>query len=120
MTRQLTLIEHERFAAVPDKEFMNQAWLKADKNTRAPFIVETIKRFNQARRCFSACSRLVPVLTACLRLGQVSEWCTSEILLRTEMTERVALLEYFIDMLKVRPFPPPAFPPGSSFRPVQR
>ncbi|XP_075257116.1 ras-specific guanine nucleotide-releasing factor 1-like isoform X3 [Convolutriloba macropyga] len=46
LAENLTFIEHKVFSAIPFWEFFNQAWVKEDKQEKAPKILLTTKRFN--------------------------------------------------------------------------
>ncbi|CAH1153713.1 unnamed protein product [Phaedon cochleariae] len=70
IAEQLTFIDHQIFIAISSEEFLGQAWMKGDKEKRAPHIIMMTKRFNDV-------SRLV----------------ASEILRRKSITTRVAAIE---------------------------
>ncbi|XP_060537024.1 ras-specific guanine nucleotide-releasing factor 2-like [Cylas formicarius] len=70
IAEQLTFIEHHIFVSIASEEFLGQAWMKGDKEKKAPHILMMTKRFNDV-------SRLV----------------TSEILRRSSLTSRVATIE---------------------------
>lgn len=46
IAKQLTLIEFEMFSMIRTSEFFNQAWLKSDREIRAPNITAITQRFN--------------------------------------------------------------------------
>ena len=73
--------EHARLVRIPLHEFFDQRWLQADREKAAPGICESI-------RCFNL----------------MSEWATSEVLQVTDMRERVACIEWFIDVVRVLAF----------------
>ncbi len=79
LARQLTLIEHEKFACAKPPEFMKQAWTKPDRDKRSPNIMAITAWFNA-----------------------VSNWAASELLRVDDLKERVAFLEHFIRVAQVR------------------
>ncbi|KAI8929333.1 ras guanine nucleotide exchange factor domain-containing protein [Entophlyctis helioformis] len=46
VARQLTLIEFELFAAIKAREFLDLAWMKDDKETKAPNIIRMVRWSN--------------------------------------------------------------------------
>ncbi|XP_078036971.1 ras-specific guanine nucleotide-releasing factor 2-like [Augochlora pura] len=70
IAEQMTYLDHKIFISISNEEFLGQAWMKADKATRAPHILLMTKRFNEV-------NRLV----------------VSEIVRRTNMSARVAAIE---------------------------
>lgn len=75
VARQLTILEYGLFASIELKELLNQAWDSETKETSAPNVTQTIRRFNQ-----------------------MSGWITSLIVKITPLKPRVALLKRFIDI----------------------
>jgi hypothetical protein len=53
MTRQICLIDFEKYKAVKPWDFFNQGWTKKDRDVRAPNIVALIDRFNSVNSFFS-------------------------------------------------------------------
>jgi hypothetical protein len=49
IARQLTLIEYELFTAIKPTEFLDQAWMKDDKEQRAPNICNMTRWSNHVR-----------------------------------------------------------------------
>ncbi|CAG9855230.1 unnamed protein product [Phyllotreta striolata] len=70
IAEQLTFIDHQIFICISSDEFLGQAWMKSEKDKKAPHIIMMTKRFNDV-------SRLV----------------ASEILRRKSITQRVAAIE---------------------------
>nr|CAI5835544.1 unnamed protein product [Callosobruchus analis] len=73
IAEQMTYLDHRIFVAISADEFLGQAWMKADKEKRAPHIILMTKRFNDV-------SRLV----------------ASEILKRKNSTARVTVIEKWV------------------------
>ncbi|XP_017771929.1 PREDICTED: ras-specific guanine nucleotide-releasing factor 2-like isoform X2 [Nicrophorus vespilloides] len=78
IAEQLTLIDHQIFVGITNDEFLCQAWMKKDKDTRAPHIILMTKRFNDV-------SRLV----------------ISDIVRRQNLTSRVAALEKWVTIADI-------------------
>eukprot|EP00743_Colponemidia_sp_Colp-15_P009148 GILK01009982.1.p1 GENE.GILK01009982.1~~GILK01009982.1.p1 ORF type:complete len:898 (+),score=183.75 GILK01009982.1:127-2820(+) len=55
IARQLTLIDFNMFTLIEPQEFMNQAWVKSEKNELAPHIVAMTDRFNVLSSWVAAC-----------------------------------------------------------------
>ncbi|XP_076681814.1 ras-specific guanine nucleotide-releasing factor 2 isoform X2 [Andrena cerasifolii] len=70
IAEQMTYLDHKIFISIKSEEFLGQAWMKADKATRAPHILLMTKRFNE-----------------------VSQLVVSEIIRRSNMSTRVAAIE---------------------------
>ncbi|XP_012281932.1 ras-specific guanine nucleotide-releasing factor 2 [Orussus abietinus] len=70
IAEQMTYLDHQIFVSIASEEFLGQAWMKADKATRAPHIILMTKRFNE-----------------------VSQLVVSEIIRRSNMSARVAAIE---------------------------
>ncbi|XP_043476334.1 ras-specific guanine nucleotide-releasing factor 2-like isoform X2 [Leptopilina heterotoma] len=70
IAEQMTYLDHRIFVSIASEEFLSQAWMKADKATRAPHVTLMTKRFNH-----------------------VSLLVVSEIVRRTSMSARVAAIE---------------------------
>ena len=85
LAEQLTLIEYEVFTAIPLHEFLQQGWLKSDKETRSPNLLK-MARFST----------------------RLSRWVVSEILTDDKPVKRAKLIEYFVqlchELLKLRNF----------------
>jgi hypothetical protein len=47
IARQLTLIEYSLYKKIKPWECLNQNWMKADKENKAPNIIGMITRFNE-------------------------------------------------------------------------
>ena len=75
LAEQLTLIEFEVFTAIPLHEFLQQGWLKSDKDTRSPNLL-----------------RMVRLST------RLSRWVVSEILADDKPVKRAKLIEYFVQL----------------------
>ncbi|XP_041465330.1 ras-specific guanine nucleotide-releasing factor 2-like isoform X3 [Lytechinus variegatus] len=54
LAEQLTYLEHKLLRAIPYWEFLNQAWMKQDKATRAPNILAVTRRFNEVSKLVSS------------------------------------------------------------------
>jgi len=52
VARQITLIDHSLFRAIRPREFLNTAWMKSDKEVRAPGILNMINNFNKVCKAF--------------------------------------------------------------------
>ncbi|KAI8812363.1 ras guanine nucleotide exchange factor domain-containing protein [Cladochytrium replicatum] len=83
LARQLTLIEFELFTSIKAREFLDLAWMKDDKDTRAPNIMKMTRWFNH-----------------------VVHWLISEIVSmkdnwkqRASMIEKVIMLGYHLEKL---------------------
>lgn len=70
VARQLTLIEQDLYRRIENKECLNQAWNKPDKEEKSPHIVAMIKRFNL-----------------------VSVWVATEIVKTEKLADRVTVLK---------------------------
>ncbi|XP_076247856.1 ras-specific guanine nucleotide-releasing factor 1 isoform X2 [Calliopsis andreniformis] len=70
VAEQMAYLDHKIFISISSVEFLGQAWMKADKATRAPHILLMTKRFNE-----------------------VSQLVVSEIIRRSNMSARVAVIE---------------------------
>ncbi|XP_061932914.1 ras-specific guanine nucleotide-releasing factor 1 isoform X3 [Apis cerana] len=70
IAEQMTYLDHKIFTSISSEEFLGQAWMKIDKATRAPHILLMTKRFNE-----------------------VSQLVVSEIIRRSNMAARVAVIE---------------------------
>lgn len=75
LAEQLTLIEFEVFTAIPSHEFLQQGWLKQDKELRSPNLL-----------------RMVRLST------RVSRWVVSEILTDDKPAKRAKVIEYFVQV----------------------
>lgn len=70
IAEQMTYLDHQIFVSICSEEFLGQAWIKEDKNVKAPRIEAMTKRFNQ-----------------------MSALVVSEIIRRPNITARVAVIE---------------------------
>ncbi|CAG0919797.1 unnamed protein product [Notodromas monacha] len=70
IAEEMTYLDHKIFISIKSEELLGQAWMKSEKNTKAPHVVMITKRFNEV-------SRLI----------------ASEILSKPFMNERVAVIE---------------------------
>ncbi|XP_017883242.1 ras-specific guanine nucleotide-releasing factor 2-like isoform X2 [Ceratina calcarata] len=70
IAEQMTYLDHKIFISISSEEFLGQAWMKADKATRAPHLLLMTKRFNE-----------------------VSQLVVSEIIRRSNLSARVAAIE---------------------------
>ncbi|XP_014212900.1 ras-specific guanine nucleotide-releasing factor 2-like isoform X2 [Copidosoma floridanum] len=70
IAEQMTYLDHQIFISIASEEFLGQAWMKADKSTKAPRITLLTKRFNE-----------------------VSQLVVSEIVRRSSLQARVAVIE---------------------------
>lgn len=77
MAKQLTLMEHELFFSIQPWEFLNQGWLKRDKERRSPNLLKMIRFSNK-----------------------VSSWVVSEIVQEEQLKKRTSCLEYFVAVCK--------------------
>ena len=75
LAEQLTLIEFEVFTAIPLHEFLQQGWLKPDKELRSPNLL-----------------RMVRLST------RLSRWVVSEILADDKPAKRAKVIEYFVQL----------------------
>lgn len=75
LAEQLTLIEFEVFTAIPLHEFLQQGWLKPDKETRSANLL-----------------RMVRLST------RLSRWVVSEILVDDKPAKRAKVIEYFVQL----------------------
>lgn len=75
LARQLTLIEWDLWEAIKPWEFLNQAWTKKDKETKAPGIHMLIKHFNY-----------------------IASWAASSVVSLEALKERVRVIERFVDL----------------------
>ncbi|KAK1124151.1 hypothetical protein K0M31_007175 [Melipona bicolor] len=73
IAEQMTYLDHKIFMALSSKEFLGQAWTKADKASRAPNICLLTKRFNE-----------------------MSKLIASEVVRRRSVSGRVAVIEKWI------------------------
>jgi hypothetical protein len=85
LAEQLTLIEAEVFQSIPLHEFLQQGWLKSDKETRSPHLL-----------------RMVRLST------RLSRWVVAEILSDDKPVKRAKVIEYFVqvchELLKLNNF----------------
>jgi len=81
VARQLTLIEHQRFRDLPRHEFVRQAWNKKESTTKAPQIVNAIKKFNEISYWVAAeivfCANSKQRVTVIKRMIQIANKCLS-------------------------------------------
>lgn len=70
IAEQMTYLDHQIFVSICSEEFLGQAWIKVDKNVKAPRIEAMTKRFNQ-----------------------MSALVVSEIVRRNNISARVAAIE---------------------------
>ncbi|XP_076162379.1 ras-specific guanine nucleotide-releasing factor 1 isoform X5 [Ptiloglossa arizonensis] len=70
IAEQMTYLDHKIFISISSEELLGQAWMKADKATRAPHIILMTKRFNE-----------------------VSQLVVSEIIQRSNLSARVSAIE---------------------------
>ncbi|XP_035667134.1 ras-specific guanine nucleotide-releasing factor 1-like isoform X1 [Branchiostoma floridae] len=72
LAEQLTLTDHTIFCSIPYEEFLNKAWMKPDKATRAPHIMLTSKRFNEVSKLVA--SEVVSQPTIPGRASAIEKW----------------------------------------------
>lgn len=73
--RQLTLIEYGLYKNIKPWECINQAWMKPDKDSKAPNIIKMINRFND-----------------------VSRWVASEICKTVDLKDRINVMQKMIEI----------------------
>ncbi|XP_044765264.1 ras-specific guanine nucleotide-releasing factor 2-like isoform X3 [Coccinella septempunctata] len=72
IAEQLTYIDHQIFIAISSEEFLGQAWMKNDKNSRAPHILMMTRRFNDVSRLVA--SEIVRRTTISTRVAAIEKW----------------------------------------------
>lgn len=72
---QITLIEEELFVKIATFEFLNQGWLKSDKEKRSPNLLKMIRFSNR-----------------------IARWVVTEVLVFDKVPMRVKVMEYFITL----------------------
>lgn len=75
LARQIALVQHPLFAAIPAREFLTEAWSGPEGPQRAPFLTSAIANFNQ-----------------------LCGWITSLLVSTTLPIPRISLLHRFIDI----------------------
>eukprot|EP00056_Hartaetosiga_gracilis_P006497 m.97063 g.97063 ORF g.97063 m.97063 type:complete len:278 (+) comp12484_c0_seq1:257-1090(+) len=77
LAQQMTVLDSDAFNAIHEKELVDGAWLKEEKNSLSPNIIALVKRFNW-----------------------VSYWVIEELLAADGQRDRYQKLEYFIKLAK--------------------
>ncbi|KAJ8927238.1 hypothetical protein NQ314_020317 [Rhamnusium bicolor] len=72
IAEQLTYIDHKIFIAISSEEFLGQAWMKTDKDKRAPHIIMMTKRFNDVSRLVA--SEILRRHSASARAAAIEKW----------------------------------------------
>ncbi|XP_049849437.1 ras guanine nucleotide exchange factor A-like [Schistocerca gregaria] len=75
LVRQITLLDSNYFRKINLHEFLNNGWMKPDKERRSPNILIMINSFNN-----------------------ISRWVSSEILRQTSLKQRALTINFFICM----------------------
>ncbi|KAF7269538.1 hypothetical protein GWI33_017431 [Rhynchophorus ferrugineus] len=74
IAEQLTYIDHQIFMQISPEELMGQAWMKEDKDKRAPHIVMMTKRFNEVSRLVA--SEILRRPNMASRVSAIEKWAT--------------------------------------------
>ncbi|XP_030755990.1 ras-specific guanine nucleotide-releasing factor 2-like [Sitophilus oryzae] len=74
IAEQLTYIDHQIFMQICPEELMGQAWMKEDKEIRAPHIVLMTRRFNEVSRLVASEILRRPSMAA--RVAAIEKWAT--------------------------------------------
>ncbi|KAJ8955431.1 hypothetical protein NQ318_003529, partial [Aromia moschata] len=72
VAEQMTYIDHHIFVAISSDEFLGQAWMKSDKDRRAPHILIMTKRFNDVSRLVA--SEILRRPTVGTRVIAIEKW----------------------------------------------
>ncbi|XP_055685566.1 ras-specific guanine nucleotide-releasing factor 2-like [Lutzomyia longipalpis] len=72
IAEQMTYLDHQIFLAIRSEEFLGQAWMKADKKSRAEHIIQMTKRFNDGSRLVS--SEIISRSSMASRVAAIEKW----------------------------------------------
>ncbi|XP_076644161.1 ras-specific guanine nucleotide-releasing factor 1 isoform X2 [Halictus rubicundus] len=72
IAEQMTYLDHKIFISISNEEFLGQAWMKADKATRAPHILLMTKRFNEVNRL--VVSEIIRRSNMSARVDAIEKW----------------------------------------------
>ncbi|XP_033120543.1 ras-specific guanine nucleotide-releasing factor 1-like isoform X1 [Anneissia japonica] len=72
LAEQITYIDHMLLVEVPYWEFLNQAWMKHGKETKAPHILAVIRQFNETSKLVS--SEIIRQPTVSARAAAIDKW----------------------------------------------
>ncbi|XP_076294613.1 ras-specific guanine nucleotide-releasing factor 2 isoform X2 [Lasioglossum baleicum] len=72
IAEQMTYLDHKIFISLSNEEFLGQAWMKADKATRAPHILLMTKRFNEVNRL--VVSEIIRRSSMSARVDAIEKW----------------------------------------------
>ncbi|XP_055716567.1 ras-specific guanine nucleotide-releasing factor 2-like [Phlebotomus papatasi] len=72
IAEQMTYLDHQIFLAIRSEEFLGQAWMKADKKSRAEHIIQMTKRFNDGSRLVS--SEIISRSSMAARVAAIEKW----------------------------------------------
>ncbi|XP_072402937.1 ras-specific guanine nucleotide-releasing factor 1-like isoform X1 [Diabrotica undecimpunctata] len=72
IAEQLTCIDHQIFINISSEELLGQAWMKLDKEKRAPHILMMTKRFNDVSRLVA--SEILRRKSIAARVSTIEKW----------------------------------------------
>ncbi|XP_045616711.1 ras-specific guanine nucleotide-releasing factor 1 isoform X2 [Procambarus clarkii] len=72
VAEQMTYIDHQIFVAIRSEEFLKTAWMKPDKQLRAPDILLITRRFNEMSRL--VVSEVIRGATLASRIAVIEKW----------------------------------------------
>ncbi|KAK8385974.1 hypothetical protein O3P69_010609 [Scylla paramamosain] len=72
VAEQMTYIDHQIFVAIRSEEFLKTAWMKEDKQQRAPYILLITRRFNEMSRLVA--SEVIRGGTLATRVAVIEKW----------------------------------------------
>ncbi|XP_042881642.1 ras-specific guanine nucleotide-releasing factor 2-like isoform X2 [Penaeus japonicus] len=72
VAEQMTYIDHQIFVAIRSEEFLKTAWMKDDKQQKAPYILLITRRFNEVSRLVA--SEIIRGATMASRIAVIEKW----------------------------------------------
>ncbi|XP_063605659.1 ras-specific guanine nucleotide-releasing factor 1-like [Penaeus indicus] len=72
VAEQMTYIDHQIFVAIRSEEFLKTAWMKDDKQQKAPYILLITRRFNEVSRLVA--SEIIRGATLASRIAVIEKW----------------------------------------------
>ncbi|CAL4091049.1 unnamed protein product, partial [Meganyctiphanes norvegica] len=72
VAEQMTYIDHQIFINIRSEEFLNNAWMKKEKDVKAPYILLITKRFNEVSRLVA--SEIIRGSTQQTRITIIEKW----------------------------------------------
>ncbi|KAJ6634993.1 Ras-specific guanine nucleotide-releasing factor 2, partial [Pseudolycoriella hygida] len=72
IAEQMTYLDHQIFVNIRSEEFLGQAWMKSNKETKAEHIIQMTKRFNDGSRLIS--SEIISRSSMASRIAAIEKW----------------------------------------------